>query len=261
MSSYGGIMKKLASIILLLLSESLFAKTSHCDVIEDRIPESIASCLAVLDGSLAGAVLDVRLPLLQLDGKMFLTRSEADAARLKDNIVENLKTLAGSDIKIFASSKAEKNSPRIISLDLIVSPETLPLTVDQEKNLYFLQSGWGVLHHDNGGAVYTDIYFSALRSIKTYRLGFAIEKASDDSQMDLLSIKMVGERPFKLASTPFSLVPGVYVGTLSTTSEISLDLGASVSLLYYVSDRISLCLLARRGRFTGAASAGLEVTL
>ena len=254
-------MRRFIFIITVFFAGFAQAQTSHCPIIEGRLTESIASCLASIDGVVSAAVVDVKAPIAHVDGKVYLTRSEKEAEALKEEIITNLKTLAGQDIKIFASSRVEKNSPRLVSVDLIVGPRLQTEASEQKKNIYFLQSAAGVLHHDNGASLYRDIYFSGLKVIKDYRLGLAIESSSDDRQMDLMAFKIIADRHYKIGGSAFSIGPGLFVGTLSTSDETSLDVGASASLRYLFNDTISLYIYLSRGRFTGASSAGLEVAL
>ena len=250
--------------IMMFATSGALGATSHCELIEERLTESIASCLAGIDGVVSAAVVDVRAPIAHVDGKVYLTRSEKEAEALKEEIITNLKTLAGQDIKIFASSRVEKNFPRLISVDLIVGPILQPASDAAEpkkKSEYFVQSNIGLLHHDDSRALYRNITLSAHRKMQAFRAGVCLENSSDDTHMDLLSVRLLAERPFALGGARRSIIPGFYVGSLATKSQLAPDAGALISAAYLFSEDISFYLSARRGRFTGSIGAGLEVSL
>ena len=79
--------------------------------------------------------------------------------------------------------------------------------------------------------------------------------------MDLFSLRLSLEREFSIRTGAFSVLPGGYLGTVGTSQEVSLDIGALLSGRYLYNDDLSFYLSARRGRFTQSVGAGVEVEL
>ena len=262
-------MKKYAAILTIFYLPSLIAETKPCQIIEERLTESIAACLSDLESENAqvtGAVVSVKTPLVKKDGKTYLRRSEKEAEQYKDEIVENLKILASPDISIFADSKAEKNAVRYASLDFIVTKKLQPSPIkndsESKRNGYRVQSSLGALHHDDGGSsLYRNVTISALKELKSYRLGIALESSSDDKNMDLLGVHLLFQRPFLIGTSGFSVIPCLFAGTLSTKDEASVDGGLFLSASYLFSNDVGLSLFAQRGRFTTSTGLGVDLAL